>query len=79
MEAKTNVLVLRQKRIHQLGERPFWISCRLSLSGFWIGVYWRRLPAHYPCPSGHVRQEVHLYVCPLPCFPIHVIWASRIE
>lgn len=40
----------------------------------WVGVSWQ---GHWACyhllDVGDIKREMHVYICLLPCVPIHVI------
>jgi hypothetical protein len=47
-----------------LDSRKGWrISWEFKLQDFWIGAYWKRM-----------GNCVDLFVCLLPCLPIHISW-----
>ena len=59
-----------------------WIGWGFMRAGCWIGVYWETRPAHYyvmgATPGSFKRRAVadwHLWVCLVPCLPIHFIQA----
>ena len=39
----------------------------------WVGVYWNK---HL---FGWTDITVHVYVCILPCLPIHIWWHRRLK
>ena len=44
------------------------INLRLEfkLEYLWIGAYWRNDHTYY--------NVCHLFICIIPCFPIHITW-----
>lgn len=48
-----------------------WIRLDFKPQDFWIGAYWTFKKADYGCFLGRCVMEWHLYVCLLPCLPIH--------
>lgn len=59
--------------LHRFGRRPWWIALEWNISDVWVGLYWTWKVACYATAYGLVRRELHLYVCVLPCLPLHVI------
>ena len=41
------------------------ISLEFKLEDLWVGIYWRR-DKHY--------WLNHIWICLIPCFPIHISW-----
>ena len=41
------------------------ISLEFKLEDLWIGAYWR---------YDGVYMLQHLWICFIPCFPIHITW-----
>ena len=41
----------------------------------WIGVYWTDT-VHYPA-NGPLTKTFDVYICILPCFPLHIETRSR--
>ena len=52
-------------------ERPR-LSIEFTLQDMWLGVFWCWKTA-YQGTAGIKVRELHVYVCILPCVPIHVI------
>jgi len=59
----------------RLGTAPCWLEVFVEKRDIWIGVYWTWKQTSYPI-SGIVFRELHIYVCLLPCLPLHVIWGQ---
>jgi len=57
----------------QLGKRPRWIEVCWEPRDVWIGVYWTWKSVKYWTLAGLVTRELHVYVCLVPCLPIHVV------
>lgn len=57
----------------RLGTRPWWVEWRGDRRDLWIGLYWTWKAACYGTAAGVVTRELHLYVCLLPCLPLHVV------
>jgi hypothetical protein len=60
----------------RLGKRPRWVTIHWEPRDCWIGVYWTWKATGYHTAYGLVRWEWHLYVCLVPCLPIHLIWGQ---
>ncbi len=41
------------------------INIEFKLQDMWVGAYWRYDTAY---------QLTHLWICILPCLPIHITW-----
>ena len=50
---------------------------RLSLEvvpgDMWIGCYWAWKTGVYGDPEPMITRELHIYLCLLPCLPVHVV------
>lgn len=61
----------------RLGRRMgycWWVFLEWKLAELWVGVFWQEKPAGYHLLGvGHIERELHVYVCLLPCVPIHLI------
>jgi hypothetical protein len=57
----------------RLGQRLWWIEVLLEKRDCWIGVYWTWKAARYGSAQGMVTRELHIYICLIPCCPIHII------
>jgi hypothetical protein len=56
-----------------------WITLRFEPRDLWVGVFWDVRPASYGTAVGHVSADLHVYVCLVPCFPVHFIRAWRVS
>ena len=45
----------------------------LVLQDAWVGCYWTWKLALYETPYGLVTTELHIYICLVPCVPLHVV------
>lgn len=57
----------------RVGRKPRWLEIYVEWRDAWVGVYWTRKPADYWTMRGHITTELHLYVCLVPCLPIHIV------
>lgn len=48
------------------------ISLKFELRDLWIGVYWS--VAHKHELPGGIDRRIDVYICLLPCLPIHIRW-----
>ncbi len=46
------------------------ITLEFKLEDLWIGAYWRK---------DIVYKLYHLWICIIPCFPIHLTWDIKID
>jgi hypothetical protein len=54
-----------------------WITLKFKLADLWVGAFWDRRKTQYGTARGIVIEEFHLWVCLMPCFPIHYVAASK--
>lgn len=54
-----------------------WIALEFKVEDLWIGAFWARKKTEYGTARGDVIEEFHLWVCLIPCLPIHYIAASK--
>jgi hypothetical protein len=40
----------------------------------WVGVFWRRGESVIGGPDWTIK---HLYICLVPCVPLHILWARH--
>ena len=61
----------------RLGKR-LWVGVEWKPADLWVGAYWDRRRISYVLEgAGTVTEEFHLWVCLLPCLPIHVCIPRR--
>jgi hypothetical protein len=53
--------------------RNNWLTLECNPADCWVGVYWERKRTHYCAGEGIVTAELHVWVCLVPCFPLHFI------
>lgn len=41
----------------------------------WIGLFWRA--GKQQLENGHPRQQVDLWICLVPCVPLHLTWERK--
>jgi len=54
-----------------------WITIEFKFADMWIGAFWAYKKADYHTINGHVIEDFHLWICIIPCFPIHFIKSSK--
>ncbi len=56
-----------------------WIQLEFKLQDFWMGVFWDRRRADYTSIARQALciEELHIWICLIPCFPIHIIIGSK--
>lgn len=60
---------MNTKTLLRLGKN---ISLEYKLADLWVGLYPDKV---YLRPINHKRQWInHLWICLLPCLPIHITW-----
>ncbi len=55
------------------------IKLEFKLQDLWIGAFWKKdlFTEHY-CSIGYIRRYyVDLWICLLPCLPIHLTWTKK--
>jgi hypothetical protein len=59
---------------------PFRVTLEFKLADLWVGAFYDRRKAYYSLLGGRmVSEELHVWICLLPCLPIHVIIPWRIS
>jgi hypothetical protein len=53
--------------------RQTWIALECHPADCWVGASWERRHTRYRTGTGVVTTEWHVWVCLVPCFPLHVI------
>ena len=52
-----------------------------KLQDFWISVFPERKPdagsSLYALSRQLYREELHIWICILPCLPIHIVWRAK--
>lgn len=56
-----------------------WIALEFKPEDCWIGVFWQRRPTRYVAAAIEKEcvEDLHVWLCLLPCLPIHLIVGSR--
>lgn len=55
------------------------VRLKFKLADLWVGAYFENRRADYHLmEAGNVWEELHIWVCLLPCFPIHIVIPWRI-
>lgn len=54
-------------------KQRFHFAWLLDLRDLWVGVYWDVEELQMECgPMDLVHKMLHIYVCLIPCLPIHI-------
>lgn len=57
----------------RLGKKCRWqLSLEWKLQDLWLGVYWCWKTVYHGT-AGVRTSELHIYVCLVPCVPLHLI------
>ena len=56
-----------------------WISLEFKLEDLWIGVFWKSINADYGSILGIVTEDLHIWICIIPCLPIHIIQSHKFK
>jgi hypothetical protein len=59
--------------------RNTWISLECHPADCRVGAFWERRRTHYSTGKGMVTAELHVWVCLVPCFPLHVIHTTGLS
>lgn len=54
-----------------------WLFLKWEPRDLWVGVFWDRRRADYWCDGGHCIEDLHVYVCLVPCVVMHLIIAWK--
>jgi hypothetical protein len=54
------------------------IRLEFKLQDLWIGAFWREGRLLRDRQSGQRKREYHLWLCLLPCVPLHFEWKRRL-
>lgn len=49
------------------------LRLEFKLEDFWIGFFWRVAPG---CAKHDLARRVDLWVCVVPCLPLHITWET---
>ena len=59
------------------------VGLEFKPADLWVGVFWRMDSAspHFDAARQHVvwRRVLHIWVCVVPCFPLHIRWVDATE
>lgn len=53
------------------------IRLEFKIQDLWIGAFWKRDIGYVINESEYIEEKViiqHLWICLVPCFPIHIQW-----
>lgn len=48
------------------------ITWEFKLEDMWIGVFWRKQVTHPMIDEMDTNHQFDLWICIIPCFPIHI-------
>ena len=46
------------------------VKIEYKLQDFWVGIFWKSDIEH---GQGETVKRYHIWICLIPCFPIHII------
>lgn len=49
--------------------REWYVRTEFKLGDLWLGIFWKEGEGYH--------ESWHLYICLLPCLPIHIKWLQR--
>jgi len=56
-----------------VGLRLWRLSLELVWHDCWVGCYWTWKTGVYGDPEPMITRELHMYLCIVPCLPLHVV------
>jgi hypothetical protein len=56
--------------------RNTWITLECHPEHCWVGACWERKQARYRTGQSMITAELHVWICLVPCFPLHVIHST---
>lgn len=56
-----------------------WIAIEFKLADMWIGAFWDVRQCWYGSIAGIITEDLHVWICLIPCMPIHYIRSWKIE
>jgi hypothetical protein len=59
--------------------RNTWITLECHPEDCWVGAFWERRQTRYRTWQGVVKAELHVWVCLVPCFPLHIIHTTGLR
>jgi hypothetical protein len=59
--------------------RDTWITLECQPTDCWVGASWERRRTQYRPGKGMVTAELHVWVCLVPCFPLHFIHTTGLR
>jgi hypothetical protein len=59
--------------------RNTWITLECHPADCWVGASWERRRTQYRPGKGMVTAELHVWVCLVPCFPLHFIHTTGLR
>ena len=59
--------------------RNTWTTLECHAEDRWVGASWERKQARYRTGNGMVTAEWHVWICLVPCFPLHVMHTTGLK
>jgi len=53
------------------------IKLELNWQDLWLGAYWEKKEIVYPFRKPSIENQWHIWICILPCLPIHIWWRIK--
>jgi hypothetical protein len=64
------MVIIRDRRIAW----RLWVGWQCKAADLWVGAFWdRKRVRYYLAGTGTVVSEFHVWICLLPCLPIHIV------
>ncbi len=54
-----------------------WLAVEFKIEDCWIGIFWRFKEVGYGSILGSVTEDLNIWICLIPCFPIHIIRSHK--
>lgn len=56
----------------RIGPRA-WVALEFKPADLWVGAFYDVRPAIYVSIWGRVLADLHVWVCVVPCVPLHIV------
>lgn len=50
-----------------------WIALEFVPGDLWVGLFVTTKPTNYSFIGGNCTRDLHIFLCLIPCLPVHVI------